>query len=200
MIKEFVICYYAGGLEWIKQITGFDQIHVFDKSNSGKGIPQKNVGREHYTYLKFIIERYNSLPDITVFAQGWPFDHRENFLECVNTLPDDIEFVPLGEWHIESDELGLPHEQLLYGGIPLKRVYEELFEQPFPDRIRCYANSMFAVSRERILKRPREFYEKMLTYVDYDHTPIETYVFERLWHIVFGEHPDYPEIVLPFDT
>jgi hypothetical protein len=50
--------------------SNFSKYVVYDKS---KDIP--NVGREAETYLRYIIENYNCLPEYVAFLQGHPFDH-----------------------------------------------------------------------------------------------------------------------------
>jgi hypothetical protein len=48
------------------------------------------------------------------------------------------------------------------------------------------SGAQFIVSREQILKRPREFYEKIVKLLEYDINPIEGFVIERLHCIIFS--------------
>ena len=55
---------------------------IINKGNDDlQYIPQNNIikylneGREGGTYLKFIIDNYENLPDYILFIQGNPFDH-----------------------------------------------------------------------------------------------------------------------------
>ena len=43
-----------------------------------------NIGREGHTYLYYIIEHYNSLPDYMIFSQANPFEHSPDFITLVN--------------------------------------------------------------------------------------------------------------------
>ena len=67
--------------EKIKKIIiinkGEDNIKSFN--NSKIKIIKKNIGREGETYLNFIIENYNNLPDNIWFSQGYPFEHSPIF-------------------------------------------------------------------------------------------------------------------------
>lgn len=188
MKKQLVLCHYKGRLDWVDQVKGYE-VTIYDKGGDGKGIAQPNVGREHYSYITHILDNYDKLADLTVFSQGDPIEHQQTFVKRLNELPNDTQFQALGAWYVESDYYGFPHEQLLIGGIPLKRVYETLFEKPCPSQISCYANSLFAASKQRIRSRSFLFYERMLKQIDYEHTPVEVFCLERLWHIVLGEQP-----------
>jgi len=49
----------------------------------------------------------------------------------------------------------------------------------------------FAVAAERIRSRPRAFYEKLLSLVSHERSPIEGYFIEAMWHDIF--HPEAPQ-------
>ena len=53
--------------------SGYDTL-VFEKHDQGENsLP--NVGRESHTFLHYIIENYNNLPDEILFSQYDPMDH-----------------------------------------------------------------------------------------------------------------------------
>lgn len=77
-------------------------------------------------------------------------------------------------------------------------------------RFRFYANGLFAVRRDRILQRPKEWYARMLGALSGE-TPSrcdgpdtrrragaatrlvgDCHVLEKAWHVVFGEDPMQP--------
>jgi len=49
----------------------------------------------------------------------------------------------------------------------------------------------FAVAAERIRSRPRAFYEKLLSLVSHERSPIEGYFIEAMWHDIL--HPEAPQ-------
>jgi len=53
----------------------------------------------------------------------------------------------------------------------------------------------FAVSRERILKRPRAYYEALLERVSHSRNPLEGFFLEAMWHDVF--HPERVQAAAP---
>ena len=54
-------------------------------------------GREAHTYLWYIIEHYESLPDKLIFLQGHPFDHQSQIIRLLSpiSVADMPDFLPL---------------------------------------------------------------------------------------------------------
>jgi hypothetical protein len=73
-----------------------------------------------------------------------------------------------------------------------KIVFREWFEQhiepTFPDPLRLYQGAIFAVSKQQILTRSRDYYRDLLTHVNKENNPIEAHFFERSWFYVFNCH------------
>ena len=87
-----IISRYKENIDWIEMIKRsrlIEKILVFNKGpddiyfNESKIdiINVENIGREGGTYLDYIINNYDNLPDNLVFTQANPFDHNENFLD-----------------------------------------------------------------------------------------------------------------------
>jgi len=72
-------------------------------------------------------------------------------------------------------------------GLDLIGVYNKIFDNPRdPNKNFTFgAGAQFIVSKDRILMRQKEFYEKILKIVDYDAKPIEGYCIERLHRLIF---------------
>jgi hypothetical protein len=74
----FVIARYKENVLWLKNMS-----YKYVLYNKGpKDIPENmayinlpNVGREAHTYLTYIVDNYNNLPDYVGFLQGEPFVH-----------------------------------------------------------------------------------------------------------------------------
>lgn len=80
----YVISRYAEDISWL--IPLFRQCIVYNKGRAldlafcdvhEHAVP--NVGRESETYLRFIIDNYECLPDVTVFSQGAITDHIQHW-------------------------------------------------------------------------------------------------------------------------
>jgi len=89
MIKELVIAAYDNYLNWLDEIDSDVKITVYRKGNEE---PQRedeikielNKGRCVHTFFNHIYSNYDSLSDITFFAQDYPFDHWEDIVDVIN--------------------------------------------------------------------------------------------------------------------
>ena len=89
--RTLVVARYNENLNWLKTLRDFHGcIHVYDKSNEMNSISTQpdipsdcsftrtcipNVGREGETYLRYIIDHYEALPEQIWFVQGNPLPH-----------------------------------------------------------------------------------------------------------------------------
>lgn len=140
-----------------------------------------NVGRETGTYLKYIIENYDTLRGLYVFCQGNPFDHCPNFVWEANQPMKNILYKDFGEQQYFCYFDGHPQ----HSGLELTKVWDELSLGEKPDKLMFTAGAQFAVDADLIKRRPREFYEKALKLcLTQQQGPWE---FERLWRYIFNE-------------
>ena len=73
MKKVIVIARFAHSLEWLSDIK--IPYIIYNKGEDDlkfSNIRIPNRGREGETYLRYIIENYNNLPDMIIFCQDWP--------------------------------------------------------------------------------------------------------------------------------
>ena len=88
-----VISRFNEKLDWLSEINCEKVIYNKGKPLDGFiNIP--NIGRETETYLKYIVENYNKLPEIIIFTQADPFTHSPNFLKLIKNL-DFSDILPL---------------------------------------------------------------------------------------------------------
>ena len=161
-----------------------------------------NVGRESHTYLHHISQHYHGLAQNVLFTQGAPLDHRparELYGEFLAGSPSGLypptpgaSFAPT--WTVKPSDVGGSIKESVgtdggsggSGGIAdwWARVFEK--NEPFPGRLLVIWAAIFNVSRDRILRRPRAFYERAIATVAHDVNPEEGHYFERSWGNVFG--------------
>lgn len=96
MKNTIVISRYQENLDWVYFLLNkfvINDIIIYNKgkndipdfkSNKVKIINVPNEGREGGTYLDFIINNYEDLPNEIWFTQGNPFPHSPNFIEFFN--------------------------------------------------------------------------------------------------------------------
>lgn len=183
---KIVVARYNEDITWTNQ---FSNVVIYNKgqpvNTDHQQIALDNVGREAHTYLKHICDNYDNLDNYTVFLQGNPFDHSPNVIENLKMYSNDtsnVNFEFLSEWIIACNLNGCRHHR----GLPLREVYEYIFENKGNDDEFLFgAGAQFIVSKERILKHPKELYLKILKLVDHDVCPIEAYVLERFYKLIF---------------
>lgn len=205
MSIELVVARYLEDLSWINNIPPQVIARVYDKSPGGN-LP--NVGREAHTYLHHICANYHDLPDLTVFAQGKPFDHAFDFHKTLRALaatPDETAHATMNEAMTEAmgdagfrwlghiidtdDATGARlfatwsknngDERLDMDGFHLA-----LFGTDGPQLYTFVLGAQFVATRALIRARPLDFWQRALQ-VSTDF-PDAAHCYERSWDRVFG--------------
>jgi hypothetical protein len=176
------------------------RVTVYDKSgDSGADNPLPNVGREAHAYLHHIVGRYDTLADITVFAQGKPFDHVPDLHKILRGLADGLRKVTDFEWLGFVLDWDDPDGARLYQNwtknperhpLPLGKFHKKLFGEACPERVLFYPGAHFMVTASCVRSRPRAFFEKALKLSE--NFPDAAHCFERCWNRVFRV-PGIPE-------
>jgi hypothetical protein len=193
---RIVVARYNENIEWTRQLPN---VLIYNKGaplgGEYKEISLPNVGREGHTYYKHIVDNYDNLDDYTVFLQGNPFDHSPHILPRLHSILEhyskgelNVLYGVLSEFFFETNLSGCEtHYRARNEIIPMQQVYQHLFNER-RENVRYVVGSgaQFIVSKEQILKRPREFYEKIVKLLEYDINPIEGFVIERLHCIIFS--------------
>jgi hypothetical protein len=188
-----VVARYNEDINWTKQ---FPNVKIYNKGEPLNDNYNEefldNVGREGHTYYKYIYDNYDNLEDYTIFLQGEPFYHCPDLVERINKYMNEpelnISFNLLSRETLPTNLSGCP----CHYNLPLIDVYERIFgERKTEMGFMFGSGGQFIVSRDAILKRPREFYLKIVEMLQYDRHPIEGYVMERFHTLVFnGENND----------
>ena len=197
---EVVVARYREHIEWIRNVPRALRVSVYDKGADldpeafprAEIVQLPNVGFEAHTYLHHIVTRYATLAPLTVFCQGHPFDHVHDMHPFLRGLVAGSEHVEAFRWLgfiIDSDDprgrrLFVPwrknpdgHELDLHG------FCQRLFEEDAMPWSHFHVGAQFAVRREQIHVRSRDFYQRALELaVTY---PYGGACFERLWDRVF---------------
>jgi hypothetical protein len=168
--------------------------------------PRSRRGRETAPYLSYIIDNYDSLPEYSIFIHAkdeqWHNDIGSKTADTLRSLRfqhiNGTGFVnlrcslspgcPLGVNPLDPTEQDIRNKDTRAF---FAEIYMELFEVPrerVPRHIGNVCCAQFAVTRARILQRPKSDYERMLRWAD--HTQEGDFgvgwVFEKLWDIIFG--------------
>jgi len=187
-----VVARYNENIEWTKMFSNVNVI-IFNKGKKLKDgcneVLLNNVGREGHTYYKYICDNYDNLEDYTVFLQGNPFDHSPNL------IPNLYKYIYNRELNIDFEFLS---EDILASTLDLEcsrywhcknihNTYERIFGKNFDSKECIFgAGAQFIVSKNKILKNKKEFYENIVKILEYTVDPIEGYDIERFHKYIFS--------------
>jgi hypothetical protein len=171
----------------------------------GTVIPLPNVGRESHTYLHHIVANYDQLADVTIFVQGQIEDLGANIFPSLayyvapamrdGFSASDLElFFP----YLPSDanihgklmrdpryRAGIASGDILAAEKDIKGFAAQYLGKVPPVMVVSFSGC-FAVSRDTVLRRPREFYEALLAELAAHKNPEIGHYMERLWCAIFS--------------
>lgn len=200
-----VVARYNEDISWLGDVK--IPYLIYDKGDvSPDGIKAGNIGLDPETYLSFIIENYDSLPDRVFFTQGNPFDHvsREDFFYWLNKWiePGQVQsgapILRLAPVNIHWDGCSDNHDGI---SPSVRATWSDLFASHIPEIIYYPAGQIFGYSSKRIRSREIASWETIRAklrgghgthncshpeahkYTDpcYCLTPFSSHCIERLW-------------------
>lgn len=199
-----VIARYNEPLHWVDRINpSMCPYIVYNKGYND--IPSHynvvnvpNDGREAETYLRYIIDNYESLNGHILFCQGNPFDHMEkivigtesqglnsckggeiDFLDFIHTFTPNSDFTALGPW-FACDMFGQPHFCH-----DLKYEMDIMFNNFDKQCLWFVQGAQFIVSANAIRRRPLSFYKRILSRGQHLGLNLYAYILERMWFYIF---------------
>jgi len=207
MFPELVVAHFFEDLRWIRRVPDSFRVTVYNKGEDLEEglvarlseerilrfLPLPNVGREAHTYLTHLLAHYEDPAPVTVFCQGHPFDHAPDLHDRLRSLVSQEEKVEGFMWYGFLDETDDPFGRRLY--VPWSknperleletgRLFSDLFGESPPDWFHFRGGAQFAVTREAVQARPREFYERALRLCL--EIPRAAHSYERIWDRLFG--------------
>jgi hypothetical protein len=229
---DLVVARYKENLDWLNKYkdSRFQNVYIYNKSDSPvedcvneyancviKTLP--NVGMCDHTYLYHIIENYDSLADVTVFAPGSVnLDYKDSIFKfttdkafitkdtVLNTYKFDIDvdkamynfrmttYIPSSSENRDQDNFNIAPASLTPFGVWYRKYFPEV-HTPYSSFF-----GIFAASKEHIRQRPKSFYENMIQQVNKNIFPEGSHFIERAWFSIFWPLPEEciyisPEIV-----
>ena len=198
MMKEVVIARYKEKLSWINLLPEDVLINVFNKggddfilSNANNFILE-NVGRESDTYLRYIVNRYDTLPDCVLFLQGSIDDRLDqkifnlhdffnvatswSFVGALRTCFEDE------GWGKELDyKHNISNFDLTFG-----EFQKHFIGIDFHKHSLFVPGAYFLVGRDLIRRHPINFYQNLLlTELGTHQNPRFGHFMERSWFRIF---------------
>ncbi|KAK2746178.1 hypothetical protein FQN57_003300 [Myotisia sp. PD_48] len=199
-------------VSWVEELPPYwtPFIYTVDKEPGYPLQSPANRGRESIVFLTFIIDNYNSLPNITVFSHAkdiqWHNDVAgnrtiDNVLNLRVAAVKEKGYVnmrchwnpgcPISVNPLAPTEGDIRIQDMRASFADIYTHFFNVTRDEVPKAIGSVCCAQFAVTRERIRARPREDYVRMRDW------SMETrlgpgdigWVFEKIWHIVFMEEP-----------
>ena len=198
---ELVVCRYGEDLSWTRNVPRNVAVTVYDKGTAVAppwpgGHPLPNLGREAHAWLHHLTERYDSLADWTVFAQGRPFDHAPDLHAVIRRWaagPSPTEdFTWLGFLWETDDARGRPTfvhwtKNPERRELDLEGFFRRLWGIPAPEQVRYVGGGQFGLSRAAAHRNSQDFYRRARDLAA--EFPDAAHAFERTWDRVFGAPP-----------
>jgi hypothetical protein len=172
---EVVVCRYGEDLAWTRNLPRGIRLTIYDKSPEDQTLwpgshPLANHSRDDFAWLHHLVERYDDLAELTVFAQGRPFDHAPDLHRIIrgyaqgeqDKKPD---FAWLGFLWETDDARGRP-SFVTWSKNPERRelnlegFFQTLWGESAPEKVRYVGGSQFALSRSAAHRRSKDFYQK----------------------------------------
>lgn len=187
---KWVINSYNGTTDWISEYT--KNVIFYDKK-------EKNVGYNIYDYMDYIVNNYDNLPNLTLFG-------KDNMLERHITkkefdkLVKRKSFTPLLTQNHKVYEPICHYKDGLYYEINDSWYFREkehkhfssynefakIMGLPTPEYLGFAPGACYIVPRKNIKQHPREFYKKLMSFVDYSDNCAEAHAIERALHTIWS--------------
>lgn len=217
----FCISYFDGDLSWVESLCGKDYViyakGILDDNAPKNVIMIPNIGYNIYSYLTFIIDNYETLPELTVFCKNNVFD-RHVSKSLFKNLCTRKTFTPIEEpsrWKkiafpasvISSDGGYLELNNSWYAN-KYDRRYFHSFDSYYnfvfkdtrrPDYLRFAPGANYLVPRDHILLRSKNFYINLREFVAHSQYSCESHFVERslisIWSSNLQESPSMSKII-----
>jgi len=216
-----IISRFSEKLDWIREAPAAQFFNVIynkgpnedyeTNENTLKTVRAENLGRCDGTYVRFIVDHYDNLPDVMVFLPGssnmehkhWKMAKllstvRENgnksvFMGYAPVSPHDVNHelynFQLDEWTAtnEVNKQTNSESKLTPAKIrPFGKWVEHYLGPVMIDHGNSGLFGMFAVSKDDVWKRPKEFYQDLLEQLEVSSNPEVGHYCERSWCNIFN--------------
>lgn len=182
-----VSSHYKEDLSWMENpiISKKYNFSIYSKTDKTKNYIDVNKGNESTSYLKFIIDNYDSLPEHLFFIHGHDKAYHQDFTMTEilkNFKITNKTFISLNrrDWYVENMRTQHTTE---YNMLLKNWSFNDL---PIPDQLSYYSCAQFYTNSCNIKKNPLELYKKMFEWLIT--TNINNYwssrFFEYTWYYI----------------
>ena len=211
----FCISHFNGELDWVKYINKKNYV-IYNKSNKKlnkelNSIKIKNVGYNIHSYLNFIIDNYENLPNTIVFCKDNIFRRhlkintfssllRRNIFTCLEennirrTFPISIDFSDNSFNEINTSWYKFKYSRKYFADYNI--FYQYIFKDVRkPLFLRFSPGANYIVPKNHILLRTKNFYKNLLEFISHSQYSCESHYVERSLYLVWNSNIDSSEIM-----
>ncbi len=198
---KYILTHFSGDWSWVKDET--DQFFIYNRTDEEipNSIKRENFGDADYDRLSYLIDYYYDLPDVFVLAKSNLFKYisKEEFDEVKNnqvftplltknhkTYSDErgtVNFYQDGMYHERNDSWYLQSVPAMSFNNWAEWAHE--FFLPNPAYIPFAPGGNYILTREIVHKHPREYYERMRSFLPYSSRPGEAMLVERSLYLLW---------------
>ena len=212
MSFHVVVARYSENIEWLRKFP-LDSLYIYNKGDEGSLHTQlqllrngrdesyhveqlPNIGREAHTYLHYIVQNYDKLPDIVHFTQGsldeHPFHKSVDFTDSSKAFStQNLSFCAFSNGFDRHCRLASYRDHVLEPAECNGHEWFYKYIDPFRTvNVQCmyiWWNAIFSVRKEFIQSRPRHYYKRLIEQLSTQNPEVAHY-FERSWFYLFNCH------------
>lgn len=173
---------------------GLEHLTEFDKS---KIIKSTNVGQVDYDKLSYLVDNYDKLPEVFLWGKSnlFKFITKEEY----DKIKDNHFFTPiLTQNHKTYGNVcyyqdGMYHEinnswyvdELPYKYFSTFSEFAQTFQIPNPKYLQFAPGGNYILTREKVYKYSRDFYDDMRQCLPHSTNPAEAHMCERAYYLIW---------------
>jgi len=225
---QIVVTRYTEDITWLDSLPDFDTI-VYNKGGLTALLPSprpnlqllnvENLGREDETMIRHILDNYHNASDITVFLQGWPYNHCGELGATLRRIVSLAQasgkatelLMPISHtfWEYGPKEglnglasqlidiHGLDHQTLIENHIKdgqefmlFDKMCTHILQESCPESLWVAEGAQWIVGRDKLRSSPVSLYERALSIEEGFQDEYRGLVMEALWPVLWG-HPSW---------
>lgn len=199
---KYVLTHYSGDWTWVKKYT--DDFLIYNRTDEDipNSIKRENWGDADYDKLTYLVDNYFDLPDVFVWSKSnlFKFITEEEF----EKLKDNTDFTPLltqnhktysdarGQVCYYQDGMYYERNDCWYlNSVPALYVnsweeWAKIHMLPNPAYIPFAPGGSYILTKERVHRYARDFYENMRDMLPYAQRPGEAQLAERSYYLLWN--------------
>ena len=196
-MKAF-LTHWSGDWTWVKDFT--DDYEIWNRSDEEvpNSVPRENKGDADYDKLIWLVDNYDNLPETFLWSKSnlFQFITPEEF----DKVKNNTEFTPLLTKNHKTYEPVCRYNGDIYeeqnnswylASVPAKYFqsygeFAQAFHLPNPPYLKFAPGGSYILTRERVHRYSRDYYEELASLLPYAQRPGEAHMLERTYHTLWS--------------